>query len=143
VILGNLPGSGAGAINNNGQVVGVSCVNDPSCDTTNPEFMARAYLWQNGTMDLNSLVAGGEPLYLIFATQISDAGEIIGFGATHEGDIHAFSATPIHNAAPSKGPNAAERELTAPIVLSEGARTLLGRRLPFGRFASSAGRPLR
>jgi hypothetical protein len=58
--------------------------------------MARAYLWQNGKMmDLNSLVAGGEPLYLIFACHIND-----GFGAASTGDVHAFSATPIHTAGP-------------------------------------------
>jgi probable HAF family extracellular repeat protein len=130
--LGSLPGSGMGAINNNGQVVGMSCVNDALCNTSNPELMTRAYLWQNGKMmDLNSLVVGGHPLYLLLAFQINDAGEIAGFGVTSTGDLHAFLATPI------PGANAAENSspgtrLTRPMALSEHARKLLQRRLPFG-----------
>ena len=65
-----------GGINNRGQVVGLSCINDALCDSSNPSFMARAYLWQNGKMiDLNSLVVGGAPLYLIFACHINDSGK--------------------------------------------------------------------
>ena len=132
--LGNVPGSGFGAINNHGQVVGVSCVNDPLCDTTNPHFLSRAYLWQNGKMvDLNSLVVGGEPLYLVFATQINDAGEIIGFGVSHDGELHAFSATPIRNSAPHEGSRAAAPEVTMPDALPEEARRFLQGRLPLGR----------
>jgi len=140
--LGNLPGSGMGGINNNGQVVGLSCMNDPLCDSTNPSFMARAYLWQNGKMmDLNSLVVGGEPLYLIFACHINDAGEIVGFGATSTGEIHAFSATPIHTVGPS--PHSAEREVTGPITLPDEARRLLQQRMPFGRVAPKLMEPPR
>jgi len=138
---GNLPGSGMGAINNNGQVVGVSCINDPSCNTLNPELLARAYLWQKGKMmDLNSLVVGGAPLYLIFATQINDAGEIIGFGATHEGEIHAFEATPIHDAGPAA--HSAARAASGPATLTEESRRIIQKRMPLGRAASGpAGSP--
>jgi probable HAF family extracellular repeat protein len=92
--LGSLPG-GMGGINNKGQVVGASCVNDPSCNLGNPNLQIRAYLWQEGKMrDLNSLVAGKSPLYLLLAFGINDAGEVAGFGVTGAGQIHAFLATP-------------------------------------------------
>jgi probable HAF family extracellular repeat protein len=92
--LGSLPG-GMGGINNRGQVVGASCVNDPLCNLGNPNLHTRAYLWQKGQMrDLNSLVVGDSPLYLLFGFGINDVGEIAGFGVTGTGKIHAFLATP-------------------------------------------------
>jgi probable HAF family extracellular repeat protein len=95
--LGSLPG-GMGGINNKGQVVGASCVNDPSCNLGNPNLQTRAYLWEEGKMrDLNSLVVGNSPLYLLLAFGINDAGEIAGFGITGAGQIHAFLATPQPN----------------------------------------------
>ena len=130
--LGNLPGGGMG-INNNGQVVGMSCVNDALCDMSNPEFMSRAYLWQNGKMmDLNSLVVGGAPLYLVFACQINDAGEIVGFGATATGDIHAFEAHLIPSPAPRENVSFDEPRVTGPVALTEAARRVLQRRMSPG-----------
>jgi hypothetical protein len=41
--LGSLPG-GMGGINNRGQLVGASCVNDPLCNLGNPNLQTRAYL---------------------------------------------------------------------------------------------------
>jgi probable HAF family extracellular repeat protein len=87
--LGVLPGddnSGAIAINERGEVVGVS--NDT-------EGNGRAFIWRNGLMsDLNTLVPAESPLYLVAAFGINGRGEIVGFGATESGDIHAFVATP-------------------------------------------------
>lgn len=131
--LGNLPGAGVGGINNRGQVVGISCINDAFCDMGNPTFMGRAYLWQNGTMmDLNSLVTGGSPLYLLFACEINDLGEIVGYGLTAAGDVHAFQAHPLPSTAAHPDLLTVER-VAAPMALSERARTVLQRRIPMRR----------
>jgi probable HAF family extracellular repeat protein len=84
-----LPG-GFGGINNIGQVVGESCsgyLGTGKC---------RAFLWQDNVMtDLNTLIRRGSPLYLVFPSQINDAGEIVGLGVnTSTGEPHAFLATP-------------------------------------------------
>ena len=127
--LGTLDGdvvSGGIGINDKGQVVG------PSFDADgNP----RAYLWQNGVMtDLNTLIPAGSPLFLLFAESINSRGEIVGFGATEAGDVHAFLATPSNGAFDSEGAAPAARGVTSPMVLSEDARKLVQQRLPFGRF---------
>jgi probable HAF family extracellular repeat protein len=134
--LGNLPG--AGGINDNGQVVGMSCVNDPLCNSSNPNFQGRAYFWQNGKMqDLNSLVIGGAPLYLVFACHINDTGEIVGFGATSAGEIHAFEAHPVPSPAPHEPISFAESRPVGPITLTEEASKILQKQMllrrPAGR----------
>ena len=118
--LGALPGdtaSGAVGINDSGQVIG------PSID---PKGNPRAFLWQNGVMsDLNDLVVGGARLHLLFATAINSRGEISGFGATEEGDVHGFLATPVGSGG---------RESRAPALRtpSENVRRLLRQLLPIG-----------
>lgn len=88
-VLSGDDNSGALAVNDRGEAVGVS--NDAKGD-------ARAFLWRNGLMtDLNTLVPKDSPLYLLFAAGINDRGEIVGFGATPSGDLHAFLATPSPN----------------------------------------------
>jgi len=83
-----LPGA-FGAINNIGQVVGQSC--SGYAGTGN----CRAFIWQNNVMtDLNTLIPADSPLYLVFALQINDAGEIVGLGVTSTGQPPAFLATP-------------------------------------------------
>ena len=110
--LGTLPGdvqSVAQSINNEGQVTGVSFDGHG-----NP----RPFLWQNGVMqDLNELVVGGAPLYLLFGPFINDNGEIAGFGVTEHGDVHAFLASPVAGAA--------EERRTRP-ALPEGLRQIIG-----------------
>jgi probable HAF family extracellular repeat protein len=92
--LGSLPG-GMEGINNRGQIVGASCINDPLCNLANPNLQTRAYLWQRGKMrDLNSLVVGKSRLYLLLGFGINDAGEIAGYGISPTGEIHGFLATP-------------------------------------------------
>jgi probable HAF family extracellular repeat protein len=87
--LGTLQGdvsSGGIGINDRGQVVGVSF---------DASFSMRAFLWQNGVMtDLNTLIPTDSPFYLLFAHGINSRGEIVGFGVTSAGDVHAFLATP-------------------------------------------------
>ena len=95
--LGTLPGDVAsvgGMIDDAGDVVGQSM--DAS---GNP----RAFLWHNGVMsDLNDLVPGNSPLYLLFSTAINSRGEISGFGATEKGDVHGFLAIPSNGESASE-----------------------------------------
>ena len=122
--LGTLPGdvdSGALGVSG-GQVVGASF--DASGNS-------RAFLWQNGVMtDLNDLVSGGPPLFLLQASAINSQGQTAGFALrTDTGEVHAFLATPNENdeaIAPRKisiGPN----------MVRDQIRKLLHRQLHLGR----------
>ncbi len=125
--LGVLPGddnSGGLAINDRGEVVGVS--NDTQGN-------GRAFIWRNGLMtDLNAHAPSDSPLYLVFASGINDRGEIVGFGATQTGDIHAFLATP-NNGLASLKPLGVERPAGLAEALSKALPRHSGKRLPFGR----------
>jgi probable HAF family extracellular repeat protein len=83
--LGTLPGdttSFPNSINNKGQIAGGG---------------SRAILWDSdGLTDLNTLVPGPpfSPLYLLFAADITDRGEIAGQGLAIDGELHAFLAIP-------------------------------------------------
>ena len=84
------PHSAALAINDWGDAVGAS--------GTLPFEDAHAAIWRNGgaAEDLNDLVAGSTPLYLLTAMNIDDAGNIVGFAVdTGSGEVHAFRATPV------------------------------------------------
>lgn len=124
--LGVLPGDLVGAsldLNNRGDVVGAS-VSAPGPATGNP----RAFLWQNGVMtDLNTLVPADSPLYLLTAFAINDSGDIVGFGATEDGDLHGFLATLCHESSStcSGSSNTAERIGRQRVGLSENARNIL------------------
>jgi probable HAF family extracellular repeat protein len=84
-----LPG-GFGGINNLGQVVGASCSGYAGAGN------CRAFLWQDNVMtDINTLIPASSPLYLMFAFQINDVGEIVGLGLTSTGQAHAFLASPV------------------------------------------------
>ena len=88
--LGTLSGdvaSVASAINDAGEIVGISI--DPA---GNP----RAVYWHNGIpVDLNTLVASGSNLYLLWAADINNRGEITGWGVdTSTGEIHTYLAVP-------------------------------------------------
>jgi probable HAF family extracellular repeat protein len=133
--LGTLPGGAASlaiGINDAGEVVGISL------DAT---FTPHAYLWENGVMtDLNTLVntnpliPGGSALFLASACSINSSGVITGFAFdTSTGEIHAYLATP----AASSGETASgETGVSAQGTLSESARELLRKRMPFGRRAA-------
>ncbi len=89
--LGTLQGdviSAAVAINNRGQVTGVSS------DANNN---IRGFLWQSGTMyDLNDLVVGSSPLYLLHGFGINDAGWLVGLAFNSDvNEVHGFLAIPI------------------------------------------------
>jgi probable HAF family extracellular repeat protein len=87
--LGTLPGdvnSAAIGINDSGQIVGVSL---------DASFNARGFIRQGQELiDLNTLVPGGSPLYLITACSINAAGEIIGIAIDNSGNFHGYLATP-------------------------------------------------
>jgi probable HAF family extracellular repeat protein len=112
-------GSFATGINAKGQVVGASCVNDATCDITNPELQSRAYLWQNGVMrDLNSLVAGNTSLYLIIAQAINDKGQIVGLAFDGEiGQPRAFLATPVRKGGGMQAMRAPVRPTALPALV--------------------------
>jgi probable HAF family extracellular repeat protein len=87
--LGTLSGDVASvsiSINDAGSVVGASL---------DADFNPRAFLWEDGVMtDLNSLVAGDSPLYLLTGCSINSRGQITGLGMTSTGEIHAYLASP-------------------------------------------------
>ena len=89
--LAPLPGdvaSGATAINDTGEIAGISA--DPNGNTN-------VVIWQNGSpAKLSDTVIGDSPFdALLYTTGINDAGDIVGFGLTTSGDIHGFVATPL------------------------------------------------
>jgi probable HAF family extracellular repeat protein len=93
---GTLPGDFAAiasGINNKGQVVG------STLDSTF-NFDARAFIWQDNVMtDLSTLFPASSNLYPTMANQINERGEIVGMATVlsgpHEGETHAFLATPV------------------------------------------------
>jgi len=124
--LGTLPGQGADAqsqalgINDQGQVVGLSCTAGfASC---------AAFLWQNGVMtNLNALVAPGYDDQLIQASDINDEGVITGEAADAAGDVLSFVATPGYNQ--SRQHAAATADSTRNVPLPAKLRTKLLQRL--------------
>jgi len=131
--LGLLPGDlfGAGlAMNSRGDIVGAS-ISAPGLAGGNP----RAFVRLNGVMhDLNDLAPADSPLYLLTAFGINDAGEIVGFGADGDGNLHGFLATPCGGNSGAdrceNGTAAAAAELLEhterpKVVLSDNARKLL------------------
>lgn len=99
--IGDLPGgydsSLAYAINESGQVVGASSVENGDL---------HAFIWEEniGIQDLNDLIDPNEPLLGTFvlqvATGINDKGQIIGYGE-HDGKQHGFLLTPLPSPPPT------------------------------------------
>jgi probable HAF family extracellular repeat protein len=89
VDLGTLPGdldSGARAINNAGQIVGVSWSEGGA---------SHGFLWQNGEMlELGSLLdASGADWVITYVTAMNNLGQIVGVG-TYRGEPRTFRMTP-------------------------------------------------
>ena len=83
----------ASGINDKGQVVG------STLDSTF-NFDARAFIWQDDVMtDLSTLFPASSNLYPTMANQINERGQIVGMATVlsgpHEGETHAFLATPV------------------------------------------------
>jgi len=115
--LGTVPGDGGSAglgINDQGVITGVSTAADFSS--------FRAFVWSAGVMtDLNQLIPATSALYLLTACSINARGEITGFAADANGNVHAYLAVPV-------GPEEADFAMGAsPLLLSPAARDLMRR----------------
>jgi probable HAF family extracellular repeat protein len=113
------------SINDAGSVVGASL---------DAKFNPRAFLWEKGVMtDLNTLIAGHSPLYLLTGCSINSRGEITGLGMTSTGEIHTYLATPTHGVSNSEN---ISQGAISPRILSDDARKQLQQQLRFGRFGA-------
>jgi probable HAF family extracellular repeat protein len=123
--LGTLSGDVASvsiSINDASSVVGASL---------DAKFNPRAFLWEKGAMtDLNTLIAGHSPLYLLTGCSINSRGEITGLGITSTGEIHTYLATPTHAVATSESTS---QGVITRRILSDDARKLLQQQLRYGR----------
>ena len=128
--LGTLSGDLASlslSINDAGTTVGASL---------DASFNPRAFLWEKGVMtDLNILVAGDSPLYLLTGCSINARGEITGLGMTSSGEIHTYLASPTDGVATSENTS---QGVISPRVLSDNARKLLQQQLRVGRSGPSS-----
>lgn len=92
VDLGVLPGyakSLAAGINDRGQVVGYLGISLSGS-------AAAAFIWEGGVMtDLNGLIPPGSGWVLKSASEINEAGEIVGWGTAPNGESHGFLLTPV------------------------------------------------
>jgi probable HAF family extracellular repeat protein len=131
--LGTLSGDIASvsiSINDAGSVIGASL---------DANFSPRAFLWEKGVMtDLNTLIAGDSPLYLLTGCSINSRGEITGLALTSTGETHTYLATPTHSVATSESTS---QGLINARVLSDVARKLLQQQLRFGRFGTRLAEP--
>ena len=129
--LGTLSGDVASlsiSINDAGAIVGASL---------DANFSPRAFLWEKGVMtDLNTLIAGDSPLYLLTGCSINSRGEITGLGLTSTGETHTYLATPTHGEGGSESAAAAGQagsSESARVALPDDVRQRLQQRLRFGR----------
>src|SRR5208283_271972 len=122
--LGTLSGDVASlsiSINDAGTIVGASL---------DASFNPRAFLWEKGVMtDLNTLIAGNSPLYLLTACSINSSGEITGLGMNSTGEIYSYLASPTYGVGASDN---SSQGMISPRVLSDDARKLLQQQLRFG-----------
>ena len=123
--LGTLSGDVASvslSINDAGSVIGASI---------DASFNPRAFLWEKGVMtDLNTLIAGDSPLYLLTGCSINSRGEITGLGLTSTGEIHTYLASPARGVAASESTS---QGAISPRVLSDDARKQLQQQLRSAR----------
>ncbi|MEE9554513.1 MAG: DUF3466 family protein, partial [candidate division Zixibacteria bacterium] len=87
-----LPGYAKGVatgINNNGQIIGWM-------NTSLSGGNARAFIWEDGVMtNLNQLLPDGSGWIVKSASDINDAGQIVGTGEAPDGETHGYLLTPI------------------------------------------------
>jgi probable HAF family extracellular repeat protein len=86
------PKSGASDINDSGEIVGM--------------MLGGAFVWQNGVVtNLNDAIPPGSGLTLVVATDINNAGQIVGWGYDAGSNYRAFLLTPEDRLAPSNRVN--------------------------------------
>ena len=96
----------------------------------------RAFLYKDGVMmDLNELVPPGS-IYLVYANDINDAGEISGGAVDGAGEGRAYLAIPDPAAIASYSPQR-DRKRTGKIHLPESVRRMIRQRLGFDPFEAS------
>jgi len=92
VDLGVLPGyvkSLSAGINDHGQVVGY-------LGTSLSGSASAAFIWEDGVMtNLNGLIPPGSGWVLKSASEINEAGQIVGWGTAPNGESHGFLLTPL------------------------------------------------
>jgi hypothetical protein len=76
--------------------------------------------------DLNTLIAGDSPLYLLTGCSINSRGEITGLGVTSTGKIHTYLATPTPVFGTSESSSRGEISRR---ILSDDVRKLLQQQL--------------
>lgn len=129
VDIGTLPGdelSEALDINDRGQIVGISL---PSL---------RAFLYENGRMwNLNDLIAGDPGLFLLEGGGINNRGEITGQACVvADGGCPLGANTPAYLAIPEECPDHADDGRSASVVVGDGVRQQILRRLNFGHYGT-------
>jgi len=131
LLAGDVVGAGL-AMNNWGAVVGAS-ISPGGLASGNPSAVLWPHGPEGGITDLNTFLTASSPFAALFtAFGISDGGQIVGFGLTGAGEVHAFLASPsAGEVAESAGlpADAARRR----IALSEQERRLAMGRLGTGR----------
>jgi probable HAF family extracellular repeat protein len=107
----------AAEINDAGEIVGISIDHAGNL---------RAVYWHNGTpIDLNTQVAASN-LYLLWASDINDHGEIAGWGVdSSTGEIHTFLAIPNRAGSGAIPEVSLASSPTAPVPLPEAIRQRL------------------
>jgi probable HAF family extracellular repeat protein len=132
--------SAATGINAKTQIVGAA----GACDGSANE----AFLWEKGSMvNLNALIPSDSAMYLIWAVQINDRGEITGFGVLPNGDLHSFLLLPCdensseRNCQGSDDGSVIARTQRPSVVVPENVRRLIRQRLGSRRHVPGLGTP--
>ena len=120
----------AAGVNDFGQVVGVSF--NPS----NPNALPRAIIWKNGkTRDLNAYLRANSSLYLLAASDINDAGDIVGQAlvmGSSPAQTPAFLATPPDRGWDATATTPLRRAILMPMLAPAVKQRLLRHVVRFG-----------
>ncbi len=130
--LALLPGDVVGAgldINNRGEVVGASITPGGLASGT-----PSAVVWQRGAdggvTDLNLFLSPSSPFVaLLTSFAISEEGQIVGFGITSSGDVHAFLANPREHEDADDSAATGTRAAPANVALSQSLRRMISGRV--------------
>ncbi|MCC7203700.1 MAG: PEP-CTERM sorting domain-containing protein, partial [Phycisphaeraceae bacterium] len=94
-ITSTLPTLGGATIawgmNDENQIVGTSSISPSSSE----DMLLRAFLYDDGLIDLNTLLVSNPGWLLLGAQDINENGQIVGWGINPQGERHAFLLTPV------------------------------------------------